>query len=268
MLTQADITIETVTPKMAVKYLEQNRRNRALRQDVVDLYAEEMMSGNWRLVGDPIRFSKNGTVLDGQHRLAAIVQCGAYVDMVVIRGLENDDQLMMDVGVRRSFGDHLKIVGEPYANHLAAMVRGVTLFEMNGNLVSNRVTPAHLQETLIKYPELRDAIPLIYRVNHETGLGFNAGGYGWWKFKQLDSQDCGVFFENLATGANLEEGNPILTLRKVLLDSRSRRNVSLKVNYKAAILTKAWNKWRAGEKLFSLRWQGGGSHGEAFPEAV
>lgn len=269
MLDQHNITVETVTPKVAFAWLENNRRNRTLRQEVVDMYAEQMTAGEWRMTGDPIRFSESGTLLDGQHRLAAILQSGAFLPMVIVRGLDLDDQMVIDTGVRRSFGDHLKIIGEPYSNHLAAMVRGVTLFETNGNLVANRVPHSVLKETLNKYPEIRDGISTVYKVNQETSLGFNAGGYGWWRFSQLDKQDCKKFFDQFASGADLQDGNPILTLRKIFLaDIRGRRNFNFRANFKAAIMTKAWNKWRAGETAQALRWQGGGTHGEAFPEAV
>lgn len=266
----SNISLEEITPEKAAEYLGVNFQNRNIRPKIVSLYAKDMHNGEWRAsVATPICFSESGDLIDGQHRLAAIIDSGKTIQMVVVRGLAKGDQLVIDTGIRRSFADHLKMRGEHNVTQLAAILRAVSLYEMQGNLSSNRISHPTMLDTLERYPTLRDVVSPVWRINQEVGMGYNAGGLTWWLFDQINHDDCATFFDQLVSGAGLEEGNPILTLRKVFLaDIRGRRNFNLTPNFKAAITIKAWNKWRQGDSLQQLRWLGGGNNAEPFPVAM
>ncbi len=104
---QMDLSVETITAKQAEKYLQFNTNNRPLRKSLVSQYAKDMASGNWRLTHQGVAFNCDGTLLDGQHRLAAIVQSGVTVQMLVARGVDSRNQLVMDDHAKRSAGDAL-----------------------------------------------------------------------------------------------------------------------------------------------------------------
>ena len=76
--------ILTITPSMAEEMLSKNKSNRKLRNTVVNSYASQMASGKWHLTGQGITFGKNGQLLDGQHRLSAIVLANTAVEMLVV----------------------------------------------------------------------------------------------------------------------------------------------------------------------------------------
>ncbi len=103
------ITLETITPPIATKYLEAAGRNRRPAPTRVRLYASEMLSGRWRLTHQGIAFNCDGSLRDGQHRLAAIVMSGKSQQMFVARGLSNDGLSMKEVAVA-------KALWEVYAN--------------------------------------------------------------------------------------------------------------------------------------------------------
>jgi len=64
----------TITPSIAKGYLENNQNNRRVKDTKVKLYAREMMAGRWKEgTAEFIKISKAGNVLDGQHRLLAII---------------------------------------------------------------------------------------------------------------------------------------------------------------------------------------------------
>ena len=44
--------VQTVTPKMAIRWLEANQGNRNIRERVVTAYARDMLAGRWRLTGE------------------------------------------------------------------------------------------------------------------------------------------------------------------------------------------------------------------------
>lgn len=106
-----DITQEKITPEMAQEYLKFNTENyRSLSKDRVISYAADMKNGRWQFNGESIKFSENGQLIDGQHRLQAIIRAGVPVDMLVIRGVK-DDVDIYDIGAQRSLGQIAKARG-------------------------------------------------------------------------------------------------------------------------------------------------------------
>ena len=103
-----------ITPEMALDMLCKNSSNRKIRQSRVKYYAEQMRAGNWHLTGQGITFAKDGTLLDGQHRLHAIVECELPQEMLVI--YDADKVSTYDCGLKRSIADQLQLAGANYAN--------------------------------------------------------------------------------------------------------------------------------------------------------
>src|SRR5688500_13425048 len=97
-------TIEkvTITPQMAKDWLAANTHNRKLRDHHVVALSRDMKAGRWHDTGTPIKFDRAGVLLDGQHRLEAIVLADVPIQMWVFRGLESEVQDYMDTGLRRS----------------------------------------------------------------------------------------------------------------------------------------------------------------------
>lgn len=105
-----DVRIETITPAKAKEYLSHNMVNRLLNKARVDAYARTMKSGNWQLNGEAIRFNKNGELIDGQHRLNAIIKAGIPVSIVIMTDIDNAVSIY-DRGRNRSVSDALIIEG-------------------------------------------------------------------------------------------------------------------------------------------------------------
>ena len=80
---------EIITPSTAREYLKKNVSNyRRIDNYRVSCYAEEMKNRTWQDNGEAIKFGKDGKLLDGQHRLTAIVRSGECVGMYVIRDVD------------------------------------------------------------------------------------------------------------------------------------------------------------------------------------
>jgi hypothetical protein len=95
-------TVVTVTPKIAKEWLERNTHNRPLRSMTADSYADRMRAGQWVLTHQGIAFDVDGNILDGQHRLEAVVRSGITVQMLVTRGLPREAQIVVDDHSKRS----------------------------------------------------------------------------------------------------------------------------------------------------------------------
>jgi hypothetical protein len=105
------ISVMTITPDLAAEFLKRNTGNRAIRKKAVDQYADDLRRGEWKLTHQGVAISPTGRLLDGQHRLFAIVQSGITAQMVVALDVPVDAYLVMDRGKPRQLRDALGIDG-------------------------------------------------------------------------------------------------------------------------------------------------------------
>ena len=117
--------VQTITPGKAAEYLQRNTANRPLSQRTVRDFAAAMRRGEWRVTHQGIAFDTTGALVDGQHRLAAVVEADLPVEMTVFADVPDGAFDVLDTGKRRNAADVLAIEGEKSAVMLAAMVRTV-----------------------------------------------------------------------------------------------------------------------------------------------
>lgn len=105
-----------VDPDTARRWLDNNFRNRPIAEDTVNAYAHDMLNGVWVPTHQGVAFNDRDELIDGQHRLHAIIRSGITVRMMVTFGLPSDiegrEMTTMDAvdrGRTRSVADQLKI---------------------------------------------------------------------------------------------------------------------------------------------------------------
>lgn len=94
----------TVTPAHAEKWLEMNTDNRRIRPSHVRHLAKQMELGRWMLSPEPIVFSPQ-RLLDGQHRLSAVLMSGCTIEASVALVQNEDVFRVLDQGVNRNNTD-------------------------------------------------------------------------------------------------------------------------------------------------------------------
>lgn len=99
--------IVRVTPELAKEILKGNTCNRNISSHRVNLYANDMINGKWSLTGMGISINKDGRLLDGQHRLSAIIKANVAVDMLICSDIDNATEF--DTGKKRSLADSYKL---------------------------------------------------------------------------------------------------------------------------------------------------------------
>lgn len=151
-------SIIPVDPATAARWLDRNGANRNVRPVIVNKYATDMAAGLWCLTGAPIQFDANGTLLDGQHRLAAIVKSGVTVPMFVVEGLPVEAQPYMDIGAKRTVADQLGIAGYQNSATLASGAR-IALAWTTDQLRDRMelISDAQIREFVKANPEIADA---------------------------------------------------------------------------------------------------------------
>jgi hypothetical protein len=266
----AGVRTETlfITPDLAENILRRNvPNNRHLRAALVAQLAGAMERGEWSLNGETIKLDTRGYLVDGQHRLSAVVTSGLGQWFIVIRGVTPDAQDTVDIGAKRSFADLLHRRGEVDVNSLAAAVRLIWSYDEHQTLRSQHVqpTPPQLFAVLDRYPELREALAVGRHTSRLMRLPVPLGAALHTLFARVDQTDADAFFERLAAGVGDAPTDPIVVLRRTLQAPRPRTAGQLPTWFIGAITIKAFNAWRSGRAVKILAYRAGGASGEPFP---
>jgi hypothetical protein len=259
------MTRETVTPEMAEAWLGRNRRNRNVRTSLVTRYARDMANGEWLYTGEAIKFSEEGNLIDGQHRLHAVIEADCPIEMEVIRDLPQATQDIMDTGLKRTHADMLALHGYSSTNNLAAAAR-LGLRVENGSLYGNRFSPtqAELRQWVEENPEITDSVEIGMRYGKRSDARPAVTTYTHYVLTRLDKHDADRFWIGVGTKVGLEEGDPRLVLSQRLADLR-RQNVRVSDADALSLIYRAWNHWRDGNKMQFLRNQTDGGGRVAVP---
>jgi hypothetical protein len=240
------VTIETITPAIAKKWLETNSANRNIRDPKIHEYANEMASGRWHETGDPYRFFEDGTLADSQHRLHAIVESGVTIkNAIVVRGLKKTAMAGIDVGAKRSVSDFMHLHhGVTNANVVCASVRAIYSLCFG---YQNYVIGAGL--TKVAIDAFGENIYQAYSDMSSFPPGKKAWVIGSLALAVNSYPDLEEFSHTLGTGENARRGNPALAVRNWLISGTS---IHLSNGYKAGRYECIFNAMNASLKGVSL----------------
>lgn len=243
-------TIE-VSPALAKRWLEFNTRNRRISEVHVERLAKTMKAGDWTLNGQGLIFSETGTLLDGQHRLLAVVRSGKTILFDVRFGLHDDVMPTLDEGRKRTAGDLLAIDGMKNASNVAAASRLVMKYDIG---LSERNTGAKNPSNLEILRWLSDN-PLIQEV---VSVALKYVGMGvvspiapsrlaaYIFICQRKDKDLSFdFFYKVATGVGLSFDSVEFKLRHRLLQGKGG-NLKFSPEYMNGLTATAWNHVRNG----------------------
>lgn len=149
-LTEADlanivITVEEIGPALAKKYLICNSRNRDQRSKWIADLAGRMARGEWVFTAETVSFDEDGYLIDGQHRLEAILMSGVTLQMLVARGFPRKAFDVIDRGKRRNDRDLLG-GSEKHTQVVSFITREVF---QNGKYTENTADQLRLVEGVI-----------------------------------------------------------------------------------------------------------------------
>ena len=168
--------IMTVTPVLAQEWLKKNiARNRTVRSVDVARYARDMKDGKWMLNPQGIIFNTSDKLIDGQHRLYAIVQAGVPVDMVVWFDVPDDLIWIVDSGVSRTMPDHLGFMtDDPIFRNKTVISVIDKLVKYSRNIpVSTRFSPEEMYYLIARYYNIAQ---YVYRLmNRHHGCVIHSG---------------------------------------------------------------------------------------------
>lgn len=118
----------SVDPDMAMAILTSNTDNRPVDQTRINKYAKHMAHGLWKQTSaEVIQIATDGRLIDGQHRLKAIIQSGVTVTLTIVDGCDADTFDVIDTGKTRTHNDVFSIA--QMGQGTAALARIVYLYE-------------------------------------------------------------------------------------------------------------------------------------------
>lgn len=271
-----NLSVTTIDPVVARSMLSKNGKNRRVSQRHIDRLAAEMSGGHWVLNGQTISFSKEGLLLDGQHRLHAVVKSGVTIPMTVVYGVEDDRafQTYDQTALKRGLNQIVDMKGYDNANTLTAVARRLELWESTSNKDEFSLLRKAWQEqtghAVIEYVDAHAAeIRQIYNAV-KCSLPYRKCRAGSSLIAMLvvcnrvDDVAGLLFIDGLKTGAGLAERSPVRMLREKLIDPPRKSGLAWDTEV-MALTAKAFNKFLTGKSLRFLRWRQEGDYPEKFP---
>lgn len=214
------VTNEDVNPKIAERWLDTNHDNRSISNRRVEQYAKVMRDGGWHLNGETIKFDTSGNLIDGQHRLWAVMQSAITVRMSVARNVAPEANKTIDRGRPRSIAEAFRREGTIPEPKRVAMWTSATYV-----LLVNSTKQNSVEETEQYYKDNKDHVDAMLAILPEKGafkLAIVGAALVYARPKhpvQIDQ-----FARQLVSGVDLTLDSPVYVLRELLITSVGKRS--------------------------------------------
>ena len=256
-----EIWIETVliTPQKAKLLLEKTIGNRELIKQKLELYERQILENKWVLNGQCIIVGDKGHLLDGHHRLQAIVQTDKPAQMSIIHGIKEENFATIDSGASRKSGQVFTIAGIKNAHNIASIVNAVQFLRHNGWLtgsgMQNNLTTTELLEIYNQDADLYQkarCVGVKCRANRLMRVVFASAMYYVLVRDFNNSPDYVERFLVAATSLSTTEIPSANALREALTRKTIEKGTNIDVRYVFALTVKAWQSYKRNENIKRL----------------
>jgi len=205
-------------PEIARRLLERNTHNRKLSEKVVQKYVAEIQADEWRITPAGIGFDDKGTLVDGQHRLHAIMRAGKTVPVMIVTGLPSASQEKVDRQRRRSLFDALYLAGKAnqrqdveIATCLTRMRVGSNSGVIPGDAAVKRMMDCHIEHIRAVIAAMKGANKSVRGLSQASFLAAAV------LYHEIHEERCLEFLEGVRKGEMLTNDHPAMRLRKFLM---------------------------------------------------
>jgi|DEB0MinimDraft_6_1074348.scaffolds.fasta_scaffold00040_26 hypothetical protein len=251
-----DITVEVIDAKKAKEYLDKNiYHNRRISPHSLLQYSTMMQKKQWIPNGDTVKFDVDGKLIDGQHRLSAVLKTGVPMETIVVRNLPREAFNTLDFGKKRSAGDVLCTRGLSYTQNIAASVRIVLSLRGLDNItpaaitsIRNKITTPDIIDYVLTNEDIAKDAQYV-RTRYRTACRLLTSSVAvalYHIFRQIDEKLCTEFFSKLNGTLNIDVNEPLFKLREKLILRFNSESEILR-QYKMLWPVQCWNIMR-GEK--------------------
>jgi len=219
-MSTATAQIKMAKKQLVDSLLEMNTNNRPVKKTVVDCYKQDIADGRWYLTNQGIGVDINGVLIDGQHRLIAIKECGyPPVALLIVSGLPVEAQQAVDQHAKRSVRDIWRLVLDHSVGAQAPAICSV-IYKHTNAWGGGRISPQRLKDVLDEYSE-----PIQFVLESVASLKTWAAPYlAAFAVVARDNPtkyaEIAAFIDRVASGENLTKKMPEYHLRNVLITTR------------------------------------------------
>ena len=265
------IEIRTISPFEAeamLNLLPENQRN--ISNKHVSMYAADMAAGAWHISNDAITITDEGQLINGQHRMTAVVAAGIPQEFLVMKvpaAHANTMFKQMDQGKPRTNADVLKMQGYTRPTHRSALAVAAWRYDQTRlleTMVNNyyRCTPSQLQEWLTDNPPLDPTIDIYNSCLSVSCPAYMVALHYIWGRDNKDFKIPDMFWREVATGNTTYQSGPWWLREKLMRNKAATRKLDPLGRQAEAIL--AWNAFVEGRSLNRLTW----NRARPFPGAL
>lgn len=245
----------SVDPETAARWLGSNKVNRNVRVAKINQYAADMAEGRWNLSNDAICFAPDGTLLNGQHRLHAIMKSGATIVMLIVRNMPALAMTSMDIGSSRTAADALGFAGEK-STHLLAAAAKLAIVYSDGRIYKDSkvqaTSPGAIQEFVDNNPLIRHSVQLTQTVRSKIDAAPSVLAAAHWIIADAAGVAAAdIYIHQLANRAQEPADSAVLAVDSRLRQLRYKRSQYSQRAY-LALLIKGWNHYSRDRRVTSL----------------
>lgn len=250
-----------ITPSMAKEMLKHNTHNRPYSDATVRKYTQLMRDGKWGLSPDSIGFDVEGKLMNGQHRLSAVINSGTTQTFFVVHEMPLTSYQITDEGRKRRASDIVAI--ETNVKHYNVVASSVRLYMglaagRGVNTGNKDITPtnADILETYLKHEHIfNSSIDLANRCYNKLNfLGKKEVG-GIFSYLVIEKQyEIAVVKEFFIELFFSTTNDPTITLLRDRLIKSKIGKATLKYSIKLSLIAKTWNAYIANRRLKCLKY--------------
>jgi len=253
-----------MTPEKAKDILDNRNNgigngNRPIRRRQVAQIVDAMVSGEWDPEnGESLKFNKLNELVDGQHRLTALLQYGKALEMFCIFNVSDDAFTSIDSVTKRSGGDTLATYGIKAGNQIAAISTFMMCYgEYEGHSVEAETAPSN--KAILAFTNSHPQIIAsekkcqIYRSQGSPIIALSIiAGIHCIATEAGNGEMADSFAEQVYTGIGIKKNSGTYLLRQIMLNNVMAKK-KIRQREKIAYAIKAWNLHLEGSQRKILK---------------
>ena len=256
-----------LTPEEATRLLEYNTLNRPLSDRHVKRIANQILSGKWRFNGDTIKISEDNQVLDGQHRLWAIVEAKIAVQTIVVRNIAREAFATIDTLRKpRSGADVLALNGVTRHSGMMTTAFQWLLRWQRGTIEAfrapvNRIENSDIEMAYSENPGMARAVERCTKLRGVASPGLV--GFFYYILTNRDPELAERMVHTLENPAGIPITDPFFRLRMYFTSDYIKHKDPVVT---IALMVKAANAAFHNKDIRALNWISQGPRPEPFPK--
>ena len=251
-----------ITPQEAEELLKRNVTNRKLNFNTVGRYQQMMMDATWDWVdGDSaLKFSRDGHLINGQHRLNAQVAANVVGVYLIQTGVPDTSYKVIDSHAPRKVADYF--CGQTSNVDVSALASKIAMASSGyiGYVSLTTGKSGEVSKTLLKKMPTRIDIINFAQRNYEELLRYVVYGDRIRRQHKRGSKSAYAFalyalaknghgdVEDFVKAYVANEGETSIT-KQTVLKKLMTKNFSPKTEWYSSVLLLAYDAWKSGRPL-------------------